>query len=533
MIRNNVQKVLLIFVSLFVLRSNCAADPDRTISVLNKYEYPITLKVKRQQPDKDVAEEKIEISKDQEAFIGTFRDVVSLGFAASSDVKDKKDPLFTAIDFKKDEGEVENKDKNLLVTIGVWLFRWHVSLDWVDPTEAAAQPPMRPSVEEELEEFQELDGKDGQIAAGWHDITYNRRDLHKDGDVFIKKAMVYLQDPIEGFDAFLNAQRAVLFVIHGTFAARDPQFYSLDDKTFQALKKYAESLGKNVELVSIGWSGDNERTARENTYKYIKLLFDQLYNNRALFTEINFLGYSHGGNIINLLTQDDEFNGKIHNIISVYTPIREDYKTNLDAITGKLYHFYSTGDVVQYMGSFQSADFSYQSIYPWFKKFTSLPTMSSAGFKGGRKVAQEIDNIREQKALNYRVKINGGSPTHLYIEPIIKYLDAIITETAKLYKYNFDFDLNIDTRNNEIYLAIRREYDPNLIKQIHDKALEEALKKEQSTSEKVEEQFEEKYGVDIHEKSPVGEIIYSPGVSDARCVCPPYRYRSAFCLRTT
>ncbi len=380
------------------------------------------------------------------------------------------------------------------------------------------------------EEFQEIDDPEKTVfSAGWNDITFQRRqELKGPSYVHIKKALYYVSDPVTGYDAFFNKSRVVLFVFHGTFAVKDPQFFSLDDNTFQAFKNYAQSLGNSVELVSIGWSGDNENTSRQQAYEYVKFIFEKLYSTPILFIQINMLGYSHGGNIVNLITKDTYFSDKIHNIFSIYTPVRDDYKANADAITGKLYHFYSTADPIQYGGSFKQADFSYQSFTPWWEKL-GLPRMG-AGFEGGRKIATAYEEkIEQQKAINYRVMVNGHSPTHLNIKPVVQYLQEIIQKTQELYRYNFDLELNIDTKNGEIDLAIRHPFSPDLVE---DDAIEEALEKEKRMSEKAEAQFKKKYGADIHTKSSLKELIYSPFVSKVQPVYPTMLFGRIFDWRT-
>ena len=476
------------------LQVNGADGSDRLVKVTNQGGSPITLYTEM----KTVGGKPHVINPDQTFSVGRLGDLLRLSFVSGTSISNMSQ--LQPIDFKLGALDPENQNKNVSIVLSPGrLWGWHVVVNWEEPLSGGAQIPVSK-----------------EPAGFWHDITLERQDVYKDENAVVRKALFYSQTPIKSYESIFELPRVVLFVFHGTFAAGDPQFYSVDDDTFQALKKYAASLGKNAELVSIGWSGDNEDSARKNAFQFVKTLFNKLYlANKNIFTQINVLGYSHGGNIVNLITQDEDLAGAIHNIISIFTPVREDYPVNLSAITGKLYHFYSTGDVVQYMGSFESADCSYQSIYPWIQKLSSLPKLSFGGFAGGRKVATILDDIVEQKALNFRVMINGHSPSHLNILPIVNNLPLILREVQRIYRYSFDFELNIDTQRDAVDIAIRRQYAPEVIERVASEEIQAQLERERGASSAAEQSYLKKYGADIHGKSPFCEFLYSPFVSKA------------------
>ena len=339
----------------------------------------------------------------------------------------------------------------------------------------------------------------GHPLAGWTDITKERRqslqDPGEDPYLRIRQAMYYTN---KGGQESLSSKRILLFLIHGTFAHEGQGYYDVNNATYLAAMDYAATLGNSVELVSINWSGGNTEAARNKAVNYMKYIFKELYGKQDIFTQVNLLAHSHGGNIMNKMTRDSYFNHRIHNMFSIYTPIREELAVNLDAITGKLYHFYSTGDSVQYTGSYTIADFSTD----WFG------ARKSYTFAGGRKATQITDDqsVSEQKALNYRVQFDGYSPSHTNILPIVLYLGDIIKTTKDHYSYQSDFDLNIDTKNKLIQLTIRHTYSKSAIDEAS-KAVKAQLKEAENYSKKEEDAYRQTYGDNIHDKSRLREVM--------------------------
>ncbi len=372
--------------------------------------------------------------------------------------------------------------------------------------EEKGDPSPTPSDSLSLSEFEMVDDLPISLPAGWNDITPWRmasfqnpkfpwrrtslQDPREDPYLQIRKAMYYTKKGNVAENELLSSKRILLFVIHGTFAHSGRKYFDVEEETYKAIMKYAATLGDSVELVSISWSGGNTDADRNKALNYMEFIFRQLYGNRDIFTQVNLLAHSHGGNIMNKMTSNSYFKSRIHNIFSIFTPVREVVAVNLDAITGKLYHFYSTADLVQYVGSFVTADFG----MPQWKDM-------SFGFKGGRKATEitKAQSVSEQKALNYRVQFNAESPPHTHILPIVGYLGDIIGKTKQLYRYQSDFDLNIDTKNGQIELAIRRTYSNDVINQASGN-IEAVLEAERNSSEQVENAYRAKYGGDIHEK---------------------------------
>jgi hypothetical protein len=359
----------------------------------------------------------------------------------------------------------------------------------------------------------------------WIDITQLKKeqfelsnqitgDKQFDYQTHISKVFYYNADQTinpSDIKKFLKIPHLVLFIIHGTFVPESPEFSDPNNPVMKAIMNYAKNLGSSVEIVSFRWSAGNTDDDRIDAGTQLAQLINANYINKKFYTELHTLAHSHGGNVVNTAT--NKVKRTLDTIINIFTPARHDRQEYLPKFDkfNILYNFYSTGDQVQYFGSYDLTEESWSKLYnavtEW--RFSDLWNIG-AGLKGGRKV---YHNQGLRKVINFRVLYNGESPSHVEKGLLIDYLlSSIIKEVNTAYKLNCDFDLNIDSKTGKIYLAIRH---PVNIKNIplKEEILEQVkiknqLKKELEYSAKIEKEFTQQYGKDIHGKgSRLGNIM--------------------------
>jgi hypothetical protein len=311
----------------------------------------------------------------------------------------------------------------------------------------------------------------------WIDITQERLSLFDKIEIgktekeCIKKVLFFNQqntlcNQIIDIESMLRTKRVVLFAIHGTWGQDDQQFHKEENQTFQSILEYAKTLGDAVEVVIINWSGKNLDYERKEVAKKINTILSMFYFNSSLFEKISFLGYSHGGNIINLLTQELVKSGskhKIHDVISIFTPVRQGYAVDLEALSGNVYHFYGAADMVQYFGSF---DFDLTEVdkddYSVFSHFPN-PLHLFYMWEGRTQRNQKRKISFQHKIMNFRTRIDGKEIGHLDIKSLISMLPQIIKKASIQYLLNDNFDLNLNTESFDSILVIRDEIPEKLL----------------------------------------------------------------------
>ncbi len=286
----------------------------------------------------------------------------------------------------------------------------------------------------------------------WQDITQLKRSgIEKNQAPYIRRAYYFNKNTNNpSNEQLLNTPRKVLFSIHGTFARESREFYHPDDKTFENILAYAESLGDSVEVVALEWTGKNDANARVAAGQFFAELIRDYYQDTQKYLSLNTISHSHGGNVVNVATHFT--NRPIDTIVSLYTPIRTDFEwfTPNPAKFKTLYHFYSTSDHIQFIGSINI-----------FK----LNLANTFGNWGARKALIQTKASQENggKIYNIRVEFTGISPAHVNKEAIVGYLPLLLWYISNTYKINYDLDADIDPANKEILVSIRHSVSPAII----------------------------------------------------------------------
>ena len=101
-----------------------------------------------------------------------------------------------------------------------------------------------------------------------------------------------------------------------------------------------------------GWSGYNRHSAREAA---ARAYLDYVLENRKQGEPITIVGHSHGGNVsillMNMIVEDDRFDDVELNLITMNTPVRDEYQLS-DKARERVnhYHIWNKKDLVQKNG---------------------------------------------------------------------------------------------------------------------------------------------------------------------------------------
>lgn len=155
-----------------------------------------------------------------------------------------------------------------------------------------------------------------------------------------------LQNPINAIDP----DGRDVIPVHGTWS---------NNKTWQDLKGITNAsnnlFGDNKLGNSYGWSGGNYSQSRtEAAFGLIDHVRTQM-KSKDFNGEITLVGHSHGGNVsieaLNMMAEMKEFDNVQLNLLTINTPVREDYQLSEKA-TGRVNHVnvYDSEDPVQSNG---------------------------------------------------------------------------------------------------------------------------------------------------------------------------------------
>lgn len=146
------------------------------------------------------------------------------------------------------------------------------------------------------------------------------------------------------------------FPIHGTWgnnSAWTPLITNNIQNIFGNTKTNIKTLDDYTrDGKAVGWDGFNKSKNREQAARdyvtYIKA-------NRIAGEPITIIGHSHGGNVgilvMNMLSEDPEFNGVELNLVTLNTPVRKDYQLSKNAIDRvNHYQIWNDKDPVQVTG---------------------------------------------------------------------------------------------------------------------------------------------------------------------------------------
>ncbi len=151
--------------------------------------------------------------------------------------------------------------------------------------------------------------------------------------------------PINAID--LHGLQAVY--VHGTWS--NPETWEeLRGQNFESIQS---ATGNNTHIDNFQWSGLNLSSARtEGAEKLVQTILDNANGKEPL----TLVGHSHGGNVIieavNMLAEQGKLEGLGEvNIVTINTPVREDYQLSEGAAAGTNHiNIYDPGDPVQSRG---------------------------------------------------------------------------------------------------------------------------------------------------------------------------------------
>lgn len=237
-----------------------------------------------------------------------------------------------------------------------------------------------------------------------------------------------------------DVKKAVIVVIHGTFAQESDAYRNYAHPEFQSILRfaqyYADKQGTPVEVVSFGWSGQNKSDDRVHAGNELAELLNNSYSNYDIIS----IAHSHGCNVANVASQHLDTHTPFNYMIQIATPVRDLIDSRFQPKHfNKLLQFYSTSDLVAAVGSVDT------------RKVFNRPGST-------RKYAQQQGRL----IYNIRTQINAKDPGHSSIKSqggVISYLPEILHTLENNYFYNSDLDLNLSSVPapvDPVFLAIRK-----------------------------------------------------------------------------
>ena len=255
----------------------------------------------------------------------------------------------------------------------------------------------------------------------------------------------------------------VLVAVHGTgsnfksFGADSSQAMSKDIYIFAKL--LAHAYKQSVKLISYDWSGALSHSVRQAAGLALGSRLAQEKNRSAIWT----MAHSHGCNVVNHAALIVPIDHAIH----IASPAID--QTALDGIKNyqTVFNFYSTGDLVQILGSMQTC---------WHPK---------------RKIVNAVNS--DTKLYNIRVKLNKKDLGHgLITHNLIKNLPAIISSVEISYNIYHDLDMELISHDKLPIISIKSELNrvmPGQKEFTQDKNVSEIL-----TSKDQEQKYSSWYG---------------------------------------
>ncbi|MXP12531.1 hypothetical protein [Apibacter sp. B3239] len=219
---------------------------------------------------------------------------------------------------------------------------------------------------------------DGQHNGG----VYNDKNLNTYGYTY--------QSPVKWLDP--NGKQVV--AVHGTWS--DPSTWKNQIGYSGILGSVQKVFGTKSTRVSdfdFQWSGGNYSSLRTIAAKELvsRVLLQREKNSMTSEEPVTIVGHSHGGNVaieaINLMVGMDEFKDVEINLLTINTPVRQDYQLAKDA-SGKVNHInvYDEKDPIQIRGGKSSI---FVPDRPSSIKFTGEYGSASRTFKNAKNIKVE------------------------------------------------------------------------------------------------------------------------------------------------
>lgn len=223
-----------------------------------------------------------------------------------------------------------------------------------------------------------------------------------------------------------RADPIVFFVVHGTWSRGNPEYYDPNSAEFKSVISFvhelAERYAQPVEIVSFQWEGADSIEARFEGGDRLRRLIEWHYQRDDGYGIIWAYCHSHGGNVVNVASQDVQFDTCIYwatpvveGTLSMYRPM----------YIRRLYHMYATSDPVQQAGSFDRR---------------SLSTFFAHRGNGRVYQAQE-----DKRILNMRLQCDGKGPGHIAIKSAMKAMWRIMDIAEEVYYFHNHLDVNISS----------------------------------------------------------------------------------------
>jgi len=178
--------------------------------------------------------------------------------------------------------------------------------------------------------------------------------------------------------------------VHGTWSSNEKAW-----KNLGAIQGASNKLfGDNIRGASYEWSGGNYASMRtEAALGLIDHVRTEMQS-ESFNGEITLVGHSHGGNVsieaLNMMAEMEEFDGVGLNLLTINTPVREDYQLS-ESAAGRVNHanVYDPKDPVQSRGGSIESSGSGMGIMPESpsnKKFHGEYGPAGRTFNGARNI---------------------------------------------------------------------------------------------------------------------------------------------------
>ncbi|HBV17308.1 RHS repeat domain-containing protein [Chryseobacterium carnipullorum] len=184
--------------------------------------------------------------------------------------------------------------------------------------------------------------------------------------------------------AWIDPNGKQVFAVHGTWS--DPSTWKnkrgIENATYR-------SFGNKEFNFGFKWSGANYSGGRSVAAKQlVKYILNHRSKNSS--EPITLVGHSHGGNVdieaLNIMVKMPEFKGVKFNLLTINTPVRDDYQLSKEA-QARVNHInvYDGSDPVQSNGGYGAADVSnYSQLFDGVNKPIASDKLSGEYGNAGR-----------------------------------------------------------------------------------------------------------------------------------------------------
>lgn len=272
----------------------------------------------------------------------------------------------------------------------------------------------------------------------------------------------YRYKPKETENYRLKQKHYVMFVCHGT-GGPNPDYDHIATELMQDMMGIAAGIAENdpdrpiIDVIPVFWSGENCSDFRERSVPSLGLFIDSC---AAYWDEVIFLGYSHGGNIGNLL--NNYTNKKFLLNINLASPVRNE-EWQESPLNTNLINLYSPTDLVQYLGSINMR--SWLTVIPivsWFfaqkkscRSFKELCKGKQVYYDDGRRHNQHKNSAIANIKFTYD---NVGKNHTRFAHTIAKQVPSIIGKVLREFNHKEGF-FNLSCNYVPLHKAMMNQCD--------------------------------------------------------------------------